>query len=127
MIRFLVRTFSCFALLLLPAAVGAQIAGGMLVCDGVSDYGVIPDDQEDFVFSTALTVEAWIRPETFRTSTAAVLGADSAFNLTMTTGAKPGFTVSVPSTNTAFGPTSMVAGAWTHLAGTFDGTKSGST
>jgi hypothetical protein len=45
MTRFFPRAFACLALLAMPSAVEAQLAGGMLVCDGVSDYAVIPNAQ----------------------------------------------------------------------------------
>ena len=121
MARFSPLAFACLALLAMPSAVEAQIAGGMLSCDGVADYAIIPNDQGDFTFGSAMTVEAWIRPESFQDFRAAVSGTTSAFNLSQTTGAKPLFTVSTPSTSSATGATSMVAGAWIHLAGTFDG------
>jgi concanavalin A-like lectin/glucanase superfamily protein len=122
MTRFFPRAFACFALLALSSAVEAQIAGGMLFCDGTSDYAAIPNAHGDFDFDTAMTIEAWIRPDSFLDFRAAVSGATSAFNLQEGTSGKPLFTVSVPSTASATGLTSMVAGAWTHLAGTYDGT-----
>jgi hypothetical protein len=109
---------------LASASVFAQLAGGALLCDGVDDRATVPDGNGDFDMSTAVTLEVCVRHDSFADFGEAVHGLPGGYGLGQ--GAFEGqgmplFSVSVPATNAALGPNLMGLGAWTHLAGTFDG------
>ena len=118
----------CF---LLAAALGAAqrlaaAAGGALQCDGVNDQVTVPDTG-DFDFATTMTLEGWVRYDSFpNEGSGTVVGGFSPPDAShFTLGTDQGIPVALISvgtilTNSAKGPT-MATGSWTHLAGTYDG------
>jgi hypothetical protein len=111
----------CLAAVLLPVSVHAQIAGGALSCDGFDDFARVPDAHGDFDLGAAMTLEAWVRHDSFKEFSGYVGGFSGSFALYQYTGAKPGIAVSVPATDSALGANAISLGVWTHIAGTFDG------
>lgn len=109
---------------LASASVFAQLAGGALLCDGVDDRATVPDSNGDFDMSTAMTLEVWVRHDSFADFGVAAFGFPGGYALGQSAlegQGRPNFSVSVPATGAAEGPSLMALGAWTHLAGTFDG------
>jgi len=104
----------------------AQIAGGALDCDGVDDQAIIPDTHGDFDMNTTMTLEGWVRYDDLEGGSGVVGGFTppdgAAYSLGEDEGVgdPPLFFVSTQFTNAAAGP-SLATGAWTHLAGTYDG------
>lgn len=101
-----------------------SVHAGALRCDGVDDFGIVPDVSNDLDPGQSLTVEAWINLDAYTDLGSAVSGFPGAVALgqgQLSNAGKPGMTVSVPGTSSARGLDDIPLGTWVHLAGTFDG------
>jgi hypothetical protein len=95
-----------------------------LAFDGIDDFVDLADDGT-FDFTSALTFEAWIKPDASNASLDAVVGgylqeppafAGASWILSPTV-----LSVSVPNTDSAQTATPIVPDQWIHIAGTYDG------
>jgi len=96
--------------------------GNALSFNGSSSRVTIPDTAA-LHLTTAMTLEAWVRPATTQSSWRDIVyrGNDNYYLATF--GGKPvaGLTLA-PSTNSnTFAPTALAVNTWTHVAQTFDG------
>jgi hypothetical protein len=102
-------------------------AGNRVQYDGIDDHITVNNDPI-LNPSSAITVEAWVNL-TSTTVTRAIISKDSssaklAYNLTVNTGGNPQFSVQTNTgVVTALSTTPIMAGTWTHLAATYDGTS----
>jgi hypothetical protein len=101
-------------------------SGTRINFDGVDDYSTLFNDPTLNPFST-VTLEAWVNPTNF-TSYRPIISKDSsatarAYNLAINTSGFPEFSIQTATgLITATGTTGLTAGAWTHLAASYDGT-----
>jgi hypothetical protein len=100
-----------------------------LQLDGTDDYVVIP--HSDILKPSTITVEAWIRADSWATNMHenVIVGSGDneigAEGYTLRCGANGTLDFALGSNSSwqnASSPASMQAGVWTHVAGTFDGT-----
>jgi Concanavalin A-like lectin/glucanases superfamily len=104
------------------------VAGGRfgraLSFDGVNDRVDVPDSAS-LDLSNGMTLEAWVRPTTnsgWRTALMKERGANLAYALYASNGAKPDTENFTGAENAATAPSALPLNAWTHLASTYDGT-----
>jgi hypothetical protein len=100
----------------------AQIGSGALKCDGVDDFVTILDANGDFDLGSSMTIEAMVRHDSYTGLGSAVGGYSGRYSLGQVNNGVPAFTISIPTTSSAYGPDQMPLASWVHLAGTYDGT-----
>ena len=101
--------------------------GGALSFNGSTALVTVPD-ADSLDLSSGMTTEAWVNPTTLantpRTVVSKARAAGSAYSLLAHGAAKskvPSVRVSTTSDQTVAGTSTLPTGAWTHLAGTYDG------
>jgi glucose/arabinose dehydrogenase len=109
-----------------PIWAGGGRTGGALSFDGVNDFVRI-EDAADLDLTTGMTLEAWVRPSTLGTSWRTVLFKEQSAHMTYalyanTSSGRPTAQSYVGGERDARASAALPAGAWTHLAGTYDGT-----
>jgi hypothetical protein len=109
-----------------PAWSTAGHAGGALSFDGVNDYVTVAD-QAELRLTSAMTLEAWVRPSALGSTWRTVLFKEQAGHMTYalyanTDTGRPTAQAYVGGERDARGATALAVGAWTHLAATYDGT-----
>jgi hypothetical protein len=107
--------------------------GGALAFDGVNDWVTVPDSAA-LDLTTALTVEAWVKPDALNGWDTVLMkerGADDfAYGLYANDGAPFAGGTAAPSGvvraggahQTVLGRSPLTVGVWQHVAGTYDGT-----
>jgi|GEM_PF-2807820 len=103
-----------------------------LSCDGTDDRVLVPDAPSLNITGTTITLEAWIFPTAWRTSTfeggvVVKESGNSGYMLRAGASGTLNFAVSRTSPSAGFNELSSTAGAlalntWQHIAGTYDGT-----
>lgn len=97
--------------------------GGALAFDGFDD-GVALTASDALTFTSALTIEAWVRPLSEAGAVRQIIQLPGAGGdgLRLTEDGRPRFRAMFPSGRTnVTGPTPLVAETWTHVATTYDG------
>jgi glucose/arabinose dehydrogenase len=97
--------------------------GRALSFDGVNDRVDVPD-AASLDLSSAMTLEAWVRPTTnsgWRTAVLKERGANLVYALYTSNGARPNTENFSGTENAAAGPRALALNAWTHIASTYDG------
>lgn len=103
----------------------ASALAGALQCDGTNDFTTVLDSSGDLDPGTSVTIEAWMKLDTYLPLGSTVSGFPGSLALGqggISSAMKPGFSVSIPSTDTAFGSENIPLNTWVHIAGTYDGT-----
>jgi glucose/arabinose dehydrogenase len=103
--------------------------GGAVSLDGVNDYVNVPN-QAELGLPNAMTLEAWVRPTQlsggiggWRTVVFKQSGGGMAYGLYANNDAnRPAMHVNIGGEQKANGTAQLPLNAWTHLAGTYDGT-----
>jgi len=101
--------------------------------DGVDDVVSVPDDAS-LDFTTAMTLEAWIRPDTLSTSRAQdrVIHKGTTYELTVSTGdtgcdfgtnGDVQWRITIAGSNKRICGGALQLGVWQHLAGVYDGSE----
>jgi hypothetical protein len=100
---------------------GAGKNAGALSFDGIDDLVSVPD-ATSLDLTAGMTLEAWVRPDAvngWRTAILKERPGDLAYALyPSTSGGRPNGEAGLAS---VYGPAGIPAGAWTHLATTYDG------
>jgi hypothetical protein len=114
-----------------PVTPSTRPFGNALLLDGSQDYGTVGDRPSLDVFDNTMTLEAWVRHD--GTSTADAMIVDKATGASTDGGYEMGLVGSgsaVPVYVDLPGPraelqssTTLAAGAWTHVAVTYDGNQ----
>ncbi len=104
------------------------IYGRGLQFDGVDDWVTIADSAS-LDLTTGMTLEAWVKPEELGTTWRTILVKEQSDQLAYalyanTEAGKPSGHVFTSADNGVTGPDSLPAGAWSHVATTWDGTTS---
>jgi RHS repeat-associated protein len=101
---------------------GTQASHG-LDFDGTNDHVLIPDSPSNGDFSSQITLEAWIKPDSFNTSNrSCIVTKSSAYYLNLNTTGHLSFywyDLSTPGYHTS--PNVIPTDRWTHVAATYDG------
>jgi hypothetical protein len=107
-----------------PPSAGPGIVADARVFDGMNDHLLLPDEA-DYDFTTAVSVSAWIRVQSFSKDWQAVVAkGDDSWRLHREGGSNsPGFgTSNAQNQNDNFGsPVNVNDKQWHHVAGVYDG------
>jgi glucose/arabinose dehydrogenase/PKD repeat protein len=100
-------------------------SGGALSFDGVNDWVRVADHNE-LDLTTGMTLEAWVKPTALGTTWRTVLFKEQAAHMTYalyanTSTGQPTAQAYVGGQRDARGSAALATGAWTHLAGSYDG------
>jgi glucose/arabinose dehydrogenase len=100
--------------------------GGALSFDGTNDFVSVADHSE-LDLTNAMTLEAWVNPSALGSTWRTVLFKEQAAHMTYalyanTSTGRPAAQAYVGGQRDARGTAALATGAWTHLAGTYDGT-----
>jgi PKD repeat protein len=100
-------------------------SGGALAFDGSSDWVTVADSAS-LDLTSGMTLEAWVRPSALGASWRSVLfkeqGGGMVYSLYANDGSQPRTQVNIGGEKNAVGTSGLPVNAWTHLAGTYDGT-----